>query len=54
MVVFGHVYLREPTVEDTAQLMSINEEREFQGVIGSLDCMHREWKNYPSAWQGQV
>jgi hypothetical protein len=27
IAVFGTVYLREPTVEDTARLLSINEER---------------------------
>jgi hypothetical protein len=40
IAVFSTVYLREPTVEDTARLLSINEEREFLGMIGSVDCMH--------------
>jgi hypothetical protein len=53
IAVSGIVYLREPTVEDTARLLSINEEREFPGMIGSIDCMHWEWKNCPFAWQGQ-
>jgi hypothetical protein len=53
IAVFGTVYLREPTVEDTARLLSINEERGFPGMIGSIGCMHWEWKNYPFAWQGQ-
>jgi hypothetical protein len=51
--VCGTVYLREPTVEDTARLLSINEERGFMGMKGSIDCMHWEWKNCPFAWQGQ-
>jgi hypothetical protein len=40
--VFGTVYLREPTVEDAARLLSINEERGFPGMIGSIHCMHWE------------
>jgi hypothetical protein len=52
IAVFGTVYLREPTVEDTARLMSINEERRFSRMIESIDCMHWEWKNCPFAWQG--
>jgi hypothetical protein len=39
---FGTVYLREPTVEDTARLLSINEERGFPRMIGSINCMHWE------------
>ncbi|KAK1619791.1 hypothetical protein QYE76_025308 [Lolium multiflorum] len=43
---------REPTVEDTRRLLSINECRGFPGMIGSIDCMHWEWKNCPFGWQG--
>jgi hypothetical protein len=53
IAVFGTVYLREPTVEDTARLLSINEARGLPGMIGSIDCMHWEWKNCPFAWQGR-
>jgi hypothetical protein len=53
IAVFGTVYLREPTVEDTARLLSVNEGRGFPGMIGSIDCMHWKWKNCPLTWQGQ-
>jgi hypothetical protein len=52
IAVFVTIHLREPTVEDTARLLSVNEERGFPGMIVSIDCMHWEWKNYPFAWQG--
>ncbi|KAK1662011.1 hypothetical protein QYE76_050170 [Lolium multiflorum] len=52
IAVFGEYYCREPTVEDTRRLLSINESRGFPGMIGSIDCMHWQWKNCPFGWQG--
>jgi hypothetical protein len=51
IAVFGTAYLREPTVEDTSRLLSINEEIGFPGMIGSIECIRWEWKNCPLAWQ---
>ncbi|XP_048632399.1 putative nuclease HARBI1 [Brassica napus] len=49
---FGDEYLRHPTPEDLQRLLYENEERGFPGMIGSIDCMHWEWKNCPTAWKG--
>uniref|UniRef100_A0A0D3BQL7 DDE Tnp4 domain-containing protein n=1 Tax=Brassica oleracea var. oleracea TaxID=109376 RepID=A0A0D3BQL7_BRAOL len=46
-------YLRRPTPEDLQRLLDIGEIRRFPGMIGSIDCMHWEWKNCPTAWKGQ-
>ena len=51
--VYGKEYLRHPTESDIERLLAIGEERGFPGMLGSLDCMHWEWKNCPTAWAGQ-
>ncbi|XP_009148795.2 uncharacterized protein LOC103872211 [Brassica rapa] len=51
--IFGDEYLRSPTPEDLQQLLDVGEVRGFPGMIGSIDCMHWEWKNCPTAWRGQ-
>jgi hypothetical protein len=45
ILVFGEEYLRESNMEDTHRLFSINEKSGFPGMLGSIDCMHWEWKN---------
>ncbi|WZZ90258.1 uncharacterized protein LOC106366649 isoform X1 [Brassica napus] len=50
---FGDEYLRRPTPADLQRLLDIGEQRGFPGMIGSIDCMHWEWKNCPTAWKGQ-
>jgi hypothetical protein len=42
ILVFDDEYLREPNMEDTQQLLSINEKRGFLGIFGSIDCMYWE------------
>jgi hypothetical protein len=34
--VFGAEYLRDPNLEDTQRLLSINERRGFPGMLGSI------------------
>ncbi|XP_070681836.1 uncharacterized protein [Malus domestica] len=41
-------YLREPNQEDFNRLLRKAEDRGFPGMIGSLDCMHWDWKNCPT------
>ncbi|CAN6306492.1 unnamed protein product [Urochloa humidicola] len=38
--IFSEEYLRVPNTQDTARLLSINKERGFPGMLGSIDCMH--------------
>ncbi|XP_070679120.1 uncharacterized protein [Malus domestica] len=44
-------YLREPNQEDLDRLLRKAEDRGFPVMIGSLDCMHWNWKNCPTGWQ---
>jgi hypothetical protein len=53
IAVFGEYYLRGPNMDDTARLLSINENRRFPGMLGTIDCMHWQWKNFHFGWQGQ-
>ncbi|KAL0641912.1 hypothetical protein Bca4012_103413 [Brassica carinata] len=49
---YGDEYLRHPTAEDLERLLHVGEERGFPGMVGSIDCMHWQWKNCPTAWKG--
>ncbi|XP_068344035.1 uncharacterized protein [Pyrus communis] len=49
--VFKDKYLYEPNQEDLNWLFSKAEDSGFPGMIGSLDCMHWDWKNCPIGWQ---
>ncbi|GJU27682.1 putative nuclease HARBI1 [Tanacetum coccineum] len=47
-------YLRKPTLEDVEKIYNQHHTRHgFSGMLGSIDCMHWEWKNCPVSWQGQ-
>jgi len=51
--VFGKHYLRAPNSIDVARLLEEGQNRGFPGMLGSIDCMHWEWRNCPTAWKGQ-
>ncbi|XP_010436672.1 PREDICTED: uncharacterized protein LOC104720470 [Camelina sativa] len=51
--IFGDEYLRSSTAEDLQRLLNIGEHRGFPEMVGSIDCMHWEWKNCPTACKGQ-
>jgi hypothetical protein len=44
--------LRHPTIDDINRLLDEGQDAGFPGCIGSIDCMHWEWKNCPSSWKG--
>ena len=50
--VFGPEYMRLPNEQNTARLLAIGESRGFPGMLGSIDYMHRTWKNCPISWHG--
>ncbi|KAG2998480.1 hypothetical protein PC128_g25901 [Phytophthora cactorum] len=50
---FGAEYLRAPTPNELQTILEHNAQRGFVGMIGSVDCMHWEWRNFPSAVAGQ-
>ncbi|XP_047943107.1 uncharacterized protein LOC125189932 [Salvia hispanica] len=51
---YSDIYLRRPAAEDFQALMHMHEMAHgFPGMLWSIDCMHWEWKNCPTAWRGQ-
>lgn len=50
---FGDKYLKRPTTEDIQHLLQLGQARGFPGMLGSVDCMHWQWKKCPIAWKGQ-
>ncbi|XP_047942925.1 protein ALP1-like [Salvia hispanica] len=52
--VFGPEFLRKPTSDECQRLLDMHGAvHSFPGMMGSIDCMHWEWKNCPVAWKGQ-
>ncbi|XP_050131554.1 uncharacterized protein LOC126607894 [Malus sylvestris] len=49
----GATYLCKPNREDLKRLLRKEDKRGLSGMIGSLDCMHWEWKNCHIGWAGQ-
>ncbi|XP_015938764.1 glutathione S-transferase T2-like [Arachis duranensis] len=49
--VFEDEYLRKPKLNDVQRLLQMAEGRGFPGMLGSIDCMHWQWKNCPKAWK---
>jgi hypothetical protein len=51
--IYGEEYLQYPNADNIKRLLAIGKAQGFPGMLGSLDCMHWEWKNCPTAWAGQ-
>ncbi|XP_047961995.1 uncharacterized protein LOC125206816 [Salvia hispanica] len=52
--VFGLEFLRKPTFDECQRRLDMHGAvHNFPGMMGSIDCMHWEWKNCPVAWKGQ-
>ncbi|XP_028053395.1 uncharacterized protein LOC114257789 [Camellia sinensis] len=54
VVIYSNKYLRSPNNDDIAKLLAVGESRDFPGMLGSIDCMHYKWKNYPTALSGML
>ncbi|KAL0004725.1 hypothetical protein SO802_012286 [Lithocarpus litseifolius] len=48
--VYSTKYLRSLNSNDIARLLRVGESRGFPGMLGSIDCMHWKWKNFPSSF----
>ncbi|XP_047942593.1 uncharacterized protein LOC125189351 [Salvia hispanica] len=52
--VFGGTYLRCPTADVCQSLMRMHETvHGFPRMLGSINCMHWQWKNCLTGWRGQ-
>ncbi|XP_024196482.1 uncharacterized protein LOC112199739 [Rosa chinensis] len=49
---YGGWFLRPPNLADLYRLLNRRQRHGFLGMIGSIGCMHWEWKNCPTGWAG--
>jgi len=49
--VFGEQYLRKLNQADVDRLLQVAEAHDFPDMLGSIDCIHWELKNCPTAWK---
>jgi hypothetical protein len=49
--IYSNNYLRSPNIDDVARLLEVGERHGFPKILGSIDCMHRKWKNCPTEWK---
>ena len=52
-LLYAAEYLRIPTSQDLIAITKLHKAiHGIDGLLGSLDCMHANWKNCPTGWQG--
>jgi hypothetical protein len=44
---YGKEFCRRPNVVDSEHLLAKAEEHGFLGMLGSINCMHWQWRNCP-------
>ncbi|GKB39886.1 ALP1-like protein isoform X1 [Tanacetum coccineum] len=53
-VLYYDKFLRRPTATDIQKTYELHEEKHgLPGMLGSIDCMHWDWKNRPKSLHGQ-
>ncbi|GKE36900.1 ALP1-like protein [Tanacetum coccineum] len=53
-VLYNHKFLRRPSATDIEKTYKLHEEKHgLPGMLGSIDCMHWDWKNCPKSLHGQ-
>ena len=53
IAIYSNEYRRYRREDDIRRLLAVGKARGFPGMLGSLDCMHWQWKNCPTSWAGQ-